>query len=374
MSMRRIGVLLALLGFLVVGAYLVWSNFFSKPQQAAPQILLGDGVKGPIGMAWVPGGEFLMGSDHQKAQANERPTHKVKVSGFWMDTTHVTNDQFAHFVKETNYKTTAEQIPDWATIRVQLPPGTPKPPASVFVPGAMVFVGTKAKVNLNDYSQWWAYVPGASWKHPTGPQSNIDGKGNHPVVQISYEDALAYAKWVGKRLPTEAEWEFAARGGLNQATYVWGDQLEQEGKLPANIWDVKKQAFPVMNPKAGGAIGTSAVGTFPQNGYGLFDMTGNAWQWVADWYRSDYFAMQAKEFGSKPIMSPQGPSNSYDPDDYGVPPNAPKRVIRGGSFLCNEDYCQSYRPSARRGADPFSPMSHLGFRLAKDAQGAPVTR
>jgi formylglycine-generating enzyme required for sulfatase activity len=372
MNMRRTGVLIAVLTVLGIGAYLVWSNFFSKPQQAAPQILLGDGIKGPKGMVWIPGGEFLMGSNHKKSQANERPTHKVKVSGFWMDITHVTNDQFAQFVKETNYKTTAEQIPDWETIRVQLPPGTPKPPASVFVAGAMVFVGTKARVNLNDYSQWWAYIPGANWRHPAGPQSNIDGKGNHPVVQVSYEDALAYAKWVGKRLPTEAEWEFAARGGLNQATYVWGDQLEQEGKLPANIWDVKKQAFPVVSPvispKAGGAVGTSSVGTFPQNGYGLFDMTGNAWQWVADWYRADYFAIQVKDFGNNVINNPQGPTSSYDPDDYGVPANAPKRVIRGGSFLCNEDYCQSYRPSARRGADPYSPMSHLGYRLVKDSQ------
>lgn len=365
--MQRQAVLIVLLAALGLGAFLVWSNFFSKQEQVVPEIRLGDGENGPKGMAWVPGGEFLMGSNHKKAQANEKPAHKVKVAGFWMDTTHVTNNQFAQFVKETNYKTTAEQVPDWETIRVQLPPGTPKPAASVFVPGAMVFVGTKAKVNLNDYSQWWAYVPGANWRHPAGPQSNIDGKGNHPVVQVSYEDALAYAKWAGKRLPTEAEWEFAARGGLNQATYVWGDQLEQEGKLPANIWDVKKQAFPVVSPKAGGAIGTSSVGTFPQNGYGLFDMTGNAWQWVADWYRADYFSMQAKEHGNSVVNNPQGPASSFDPDDYGVPPSAPKRVIRGGSFLCNEDYCQSYRPSARRGADPFSPMSHLGFRLAKDA-------
>jgi sulfatase modifying factor 1 len=365
-SAQRQFLYIALLIAIGFGAFTVWNHFFSKSQQVFPEIRLGDSNNGPKGMAWIPGGEFLMGSDHKKAQANEKPTHKVKVSGFWMDTTHVTNDQFAQFVKETNYKTTAEQVPDWETIRVQLPPGTPKPPSSVFVPGAMVFVGTKAKVNLNDYSQWWTYVPGANWRHPTGPNSNIDGKGSHPVVQVSYEDALAYAKWAGKRLPTEAEWEFAARGGLNQATYVWGDQLEQEGKLPANIWDVKKQAFPVVSPKAGGAVGTSAVGTFPQNGYGLFDMTGNAWQWVADWYRSDCLAMQAKEYGNSVISNPKGPDTSYDPDDYGVPPNAPKRVIRGGSFLCNEDYCQSYRPSARRGADPFSPMSHLGFRLAKD--------
>jgi formylglycine-generating enzyme required for sulfatase activity len=366
-NMQRQVLLIAVLAALGLGVFLVLGNFFSKSQQAIPEIRLGDGVSGPKGMAWIPGGEFLMGSDHKKAQTNERPTHKVKVSGFWMDTTHVTNDQFAQFVKETNYKTTAEQVPDWETIRVQLPPGTPKPPASVFIPGAMVFVGTNAKVNLNDYSQWWAYVPGANWRHPAGPQSNIVGKGNHPVVQVSYEDALAYAKWAGKRLPTEAEWEIAARGGLNQATYVWGDQLEQEGKLPANIWDVKKQAFPVVSPKAGGAVGTSSVGTYPQNGYGLFDMTGNAWQWVADWYRADYFALQAKEYGNSIANNPQGPTSSYDLDDYGVPPNAPKRVIRGGSFLCNEDYCQSYRPSARRGSDPFSPMAHLGFRLAKDS-------
>jgi formylglycine-generating enzyme len=332
-----------------------------------PAIIQSDGKLAPLGMLWIPGGEFLMGSDSKKAQANEKPVHHVKVGGFWMDSTHVTNDQFAQFVKETNYRTTAEQLPDWDTIKVQLPPGTPKPPAAAFVPGAMVFVGSKGKVDLNDYSQWWAFVPGANWKHPAGPNTNIEGKGDHPVVQVSYEDALAFAKWAGKRLPTEAEWEFAARGGLNQATYAWGDQLEPHGKLPANIWDIKKQAFPVVSPKAGGAIGTSAVGTFPSNGYGLFDMTGNAWQWVADWYRADYFAMQAKENGDHLILNPQGPSNSFDPADYGVPPFAPKRVIRGGSFLCNEDYCESYRPSARRGSDPYSPMSHLGFRLVKSS-------
>ena len=355
-------------GLLVAGslAYFIINQQALVNPSRPWQIIQSDGKNAPTGMMWVPGGEFLMGSDHKKAQINERPVHRVRVNGFWMDATHVTNDQFSQFVKETNYRTTAEQIPDWDTIKVQLPPGTPKPPASAFVPGAMVFVGTKDKVRLDDYSQWWAYVPGANWRHPLGPTSNIEGKGNHPVVQVSYEDAKAYAKWAGKRLPTEAEWEFAARGGLNQATYAWGDQLEQEGKLPANIWDVRKQSFPVVSPKTGGAIGTSAVGTFPQNGYGLFDMTGNAWQWVADWYRFDYFMVQAREYGSKLIVNPQGPDRSFDPADPGVPHNAPKRVIRGGSFLCNEDYCQSYRPSARRGSDPYSPMSHLGFRLVKD--------
>jgi formylglycine-generating enzyme len=362
--------LLAMALIAIAGSVIATFFFFQKgsaTSTVAPVVIKSDGKNAPLGMVWVPSGEFLMGSDHKKAQVNEKPVHRVKVNGFWMDSTHVTNDQFAKFVEETNYRTTAEQIPDWDTIKVQLPPGTMKPPASVFVPGAMVFVGTQNKVSLNDSSQWWAYVPGANWRHPNGPNSNIDGKGDHPVVQVSYQDALRYAQWSGKRLPTEAEWELAARGGLNQATYAWGDQLEQEGNTPANIWDVKKQAFPVINPNASGAVGTTAVGTFPQNGYGLFDMTGNAWQWVSDWYGFDYFAYQAKQNGDKLIVNPQGPNQSFDPADPGVPRNAPKRVIRGGSFLCNETYCQSYRPSARRGSDPYSPMSHLGFRLIKDA-------
>jgi len=341
---------------------------FSGPFSAgAPQIVQGDGVRGPKGMMWVPGGEFLMGSDHKLAQKNERPAHRVSVRGFWMDQTHVTNVQFAEFVKATGYVTTAERKPDWETLKVQVPPGTPKPPDSALVSGAMVFVGTEQPVPLNDYSQWWAYMPGADWRHPQGPKSNIEGKDDHPVVQVSYEDAQAYAKWTGKRLPTEAEWELAARGGLEQATYAWGDELMPGGKLMANIWEGRTERFPVVkpvvSPKAGGAAGTSAVRSFPANGYGLYDMTGNAWQWVADWYRADYFPEQAK---LKKIADPQGPASSYDPDDRGVPLYAPKRVTRGGSFLCNVDYCLSYRPSARRGTDPFNPMSHLGFRLVMD--------
>jgi formylglycine-generating enzyme required for sulfatase activity len=298
-----------------------------------------------------------MGSDHQLAQANERPAHRVKVGGFWMDRHHVTNAEFRKFVQATGYVTTAEKKPDWETMKVQVPPGTPKPDDSALVPGAMVFVGTEMPVPFNDYSQWWRYQPGADWKHPQGPGSSIEGKDEHPVVQVSYEDALAYAKWAGKRLPTEAEWEFAARGGLEQATYAWGDNFEPR---MLNFWDTKSQPFPVVSPKAGGATGTSPVETFPPNGYGLHDMTGNAWQWVADWYRADYFKLQA---GFKLVENPEGPGNSYDPDDRAVPANAPRRVIRGGSFLCNVDYCLSYRPSARRGNDPYNPMSHIGFRL-----------
>ena len=367
MNFRRQTLLWVAAGLLIgSGGALVYSVQTDKNVIRTSKPVLSDGTNAPLGMAWIPGGEFLMGSNHRQADANERPVHRVLVTGFWMDRTHVTNDQFAAFVADTNYVTTAEQIPDWETIRVQLPPGIPKPPESVLVPGAMVFTGTPEIVPLDDYSRWWAYVPGADWRHPAGPHDNIQGKGNHPVVQVSYADALAYAKWAGKRLPTEAEWEFAARGGLDQATYAWGDQLEQDGKLLANIWDVNERPFPVVSPKAGGAIDTSPAGTFPRNGYGLFDMTGNAWQWVSDWYRQDYFAMQVSEHGKKVIGNPVGPGDSYDPAYSGMPANAPKRVIRGGSFLCNEDYCSSYRPSARRGNDPFSPMSHVGFRLVKD--------
>jgi formylglycine-generating enzyme required for sulfatase activity len=353
-------------GVLVAGGALGWAVWPGKPPAPAePVVILGDGVTTPKDMAWVPSGVFLMGSDSKLAQPNERPAHSVKVHGFWMDVTHVTNDQFAEFVRQTDYVTTAEKKPDWETIRVQLPPGTPQPPDNVLVAGAMVFVGTNGPVNLQDYAQWWRYVPGADWKHPQGPGSSIDGKGDHPVVQVSYEDVQAYAKWAGKRLPTEAEWEFAARGGLEQATYVWGDELMPDGKMQANYWDNRQSQFPVVSPKAGGAANTVPAGTFPPNGYGLSDMTGNAWQWVADWYGADYFVKQARS--KETIDNPKGPASSYDPSEPGVPANAPKRVIRGGSFLCNESYCLSYRPSARRSSDPYSPMSHLGFRLVKDA-------
>ncbi len=353
-------------GLVAAGAALGWLAWPQQPP-ATPTIIIGDGVATPKDMAWVPPGVFLMGSDSKLAQPNERPAHSVSVRGFWMDLTHVTNDQFAEFVQATGYVTTVEKKPDWETVRVQLPPGTPKPPDHVLVPGGMVFVGTQAPVNLQNYTQWWRYVPGANWRHPQGPGSSIEGKGDHPVVQVSYVDALAYAQWVGKRLPTEAEWEFAARGGLEQATYVWGDELMPDGKLQANYWDTRERSFPVVSPKAGGATGTMPAGTFPANGYGLYDMTGNAWQWVADWYRSDAFVIDARAAAKATLDNPQGPTQSYDPSEPGVPVNAPKRVIRGGSFLCNESYCLSYRPSARRSADPYSPMSHVGFRLVKDA-------
>jgi formylglycine-generating enzyme required for sulfatase activity len=350
----------AIAGYLA-GPYL--SGQSPRTQQAAT--ITGEQAGGPDGMVWVPGGEFLMGSEHELARPNERPAHRVRVKGFWIDATHVTNAQFAAFVAATGYVTTAERKPDWETLRVQVPEGTPRPDDSQLVAGAMVFVGTPGTVRLDDWTQWWTYVPGADWRHPQGPGSGIAGKDHHPVVQVSYADAQAYARWAGKRLPTEAEWEFAARGGLEQATYAWGEEFMVDGRRMANTWDTGAQPFPVVSPRAGGAAGTSRVKTFPANGYGLYDMTGNAWQWTADWYRADYFA----QLSAGVVADPRGPVDSFDPEDRFAPVHAPKRVTRGGSFLCNVDYCLSYRPSARRGNDPYNPMSHIGFRLVKDAPG-----
>jgi formylglycine-generating enzyme len=360
---RMLIVMLASVSVAVLGA-VAWHAYQSSSANPAAVIVQRNGVNGPANMVWISGGEFMMGSDHRLADANERPAHRVKVTGFWMDRHHVTNAEFRRFVQATGYVTTAERKPDWEAIRTQVLPGTPKPPDAALVAGAMVFVGTNRPVPLDDYSQWWRFVPGANWQHPQGPWSSIEGKDDHPVVQVSYEDAQVYAKWIGKRLPTEAEWEFAARGGLEQATYAWGDQFAPGGKTMLNFWNTQQRPFPVVSPKAGGAAGTSAVESFPPNGYGLYDMTGNAWQWVADWYRADYF----KTTSGKLIDNPRGPDDSWDPADRGVPVNAPKRVTRGGSYLCNVDYCLSFRPSARRGNDPYNPMSHIGFRLVMSPQ------
>lgn len=321
---------------------------------------IGDGVIGPRGMVWIPGGKFQMGSSSVRAQQNERPAHWVQLDGFWMDRAHVTNREFATFVRATGYVTTAELKPSWESLRAQLPPGTPRPEDLALMPGGVVFVGTEKPVSLADYSRWWRYVPGANWRHPNGPGSSIEGRDEHPVVQVSYEDVLAYAKWAGKRLPTEAEWEYAARGGLDQETYAWGSQFKPAGKAMGNTWN-DAAAFPVQAPKV--LPGTVRVGSFPANGYNLLDMAGNAWQWVADWYRADAFGRQAAV--AKVVGNPSGPSESFDPDGERL--DAPKRVIRGGSFLCSEAYCEGYRVSARQGQDPDSSSSNVGFRLVINA-------
>jgi sulfatase modifying factor 1 len=320
--------------------------------------------KAQPGTVWIQEGTFLMGTNDKESFPNERPAHLVQVQGFWMDEHDVTNAEFSKFVEATGYVTTAERKVDWEELKKEVPPGTPKPDDSALAAGALVFTPTAGPVPLNDLSAWWRWVHGANWRHPEGPDSSILGKENHPVVQVSWLDAVAYAQWAGKRLPTEAEWEFAARGGLESKRYVWGDEFKPGGKHMANTW---QGIFPVTNTAEDGFVGTSPVGSFPANGYGLYDMAGNVWQWCSDWYRVD----TNMEAATKNVCrDPRGPTESYDPGD----PYAPKRVVKGGSFLCNPSYCESYRPSARRGTSPDTGSSHTGFRCVISGDNTEVTR
>ena len=312
----------------------------------------------PPGMVWVPGGEFSMGSDDRETAAPiEGPTHRVRVDGFFMDATEVTNAQFARFVAATGYKTTAERPVDWEQLKKELPPGTPKPPDDQLVPGSLVFVPPVGRVSLDDPSGWWRWVAGADWRHPEGPGSSIAGKDDHPVVHVSHDDALAYAKWAGKRLPTEAEWEYAARGGLEGRRYAWGDDFQPGDRPLANTWQGR---FPERNVSGDGYARTAPVKSFPPNRYGLYDLIGNVWEWTSDWYRPDAYSLLPSGVAS----NPSGPPSSHDPRE----PYQPKRVTRGGSFLCSPNYCSNYRPSARRGTAVDSGMSHLGFRCVLDAR------
>jgi formylglycine-generating enzyme len=316
------------------------------------------------GTVWIPGGTFLMGTNDKESFPNERPAHLVQVQGFWIDAHDVTNAEFSKFVEATRYVTTAERKVDWENLKKELPPGTAKPDDSALAPGALVFTPAAGPVPLNDLSAWWRWVHGANWRHPEGPESSIQGRENNPVVQVSWYDAEAYAQWTGKRLPTEAEWEFAARGGLESKRYVWGEELKPGGKYMANTW---QGLFPVRDSGEDGFVGTSPVGSFPANGYGLYDMAGNVWQWCSDWYRVDSYI----EAASKNVCrDPGGPTESFDPGD----PYSPKRVVKGGSFLCNPAYCESYRPSARRGTPPDTGSSHTGFRCVRSRENAEVTR
>jgi sulfatase modifying factor 1 len=306
------------------------------------------------GMVWIPGGEFFMGSD-EAMFPDARPIHRVYVDGFWMDRATVTNARFASFVKATGYITAAEKPAD--------PARYPGAPPEMLRPGAPVFMAPPGPVPLNSLLNWWRWQQGASWRHSEGPASNIDGRGSYPVVQVAYEDAVAYAKWVGKRLPTEAEWEFAARGGLDRKTFVWGDQDSPSGKQLANTFHGH---FPDMNSGEDGFKGTAPVCSYPVNGYGLCDMSGNVWQWTADWYRPDYYQVLAAQ-GSL-VRNPQGPSNSYDPSDPGVA----KRVQKGGSFLCTDQYCGRYRPGGRGKGEAAIGASNVGFRLVISTSPEPT--
>lgn len=321
----------------------------------------------PEGMVLIPGGEFTMGSDAIYAFVNERPAHRVKVDAFLIDTHPVTNAEFAKFIEATGYKTVAERPINWEDMQRQLPPGTPKPPDEALQPGSLVFVPTDGPVNLRHMDQWWVWTLGANWRHPEGPDSDLEGREDHPVVHVAWEDAVAYAEWAGKRLPTEAEWEFAARGGLDGKRYNWGDEEQPDGKFMANRWH---GMFPFRNTKADGFAGTSPVGSFPANGYGLYDMAGNVWNLCSDIYDGMLYQKRAEQ--DQPILNPTGPEPdervAHHPGDPSPPtvPGALQYVMKGGSFLCSPDYCESYRPSARRGNPPDTGTSHTGFRCARD--------
>lgn len=308
------------------------------------------------GMVLIPAGEFSMGTSADCASCctpeitrDASPAHRVQVDAFWMDATEVTNEQFEKFVKATGYVTVAEQKPD--------PKDFPGAPAELLVAGSTVFTPTPSPVPLNDFRQWWRYVPGADWRHPTGPDSGIEGRGNFPVVQIAWEDAVAYAKWAGKRLPTEAEWERAARGGLEGKPYAWGEDLKPGGKFVANIYQGK---FPVAGGDTGedGFKGIAPVAQYPSNGYGLFDMAGNVWEWCADWYDPTAYAKQP---AGEVARNPKGPANTIDPQE-------PMRVQRGGSFLCTDHYCTRYLVGSRGKGEIHTASNHLGFRCVKDAK------
>ncbi|MBX9692147.1 MAG: formylglycine-generating enzyme family protein [Cyanobacteria bacterium] len=314
----------------------------------------------PPGMVLVRGGEFVMGSEDSEARADERPCHHVYVDSFWMDETEVTNASFRKFVADTGYVTTAEKEVDWEELKKDLPDGASKPDSNLLQPGSLVF-SPDPNLPQTHWSQWWKWTNGADWKHPNGPGSSLEKLDDHPVVHISFADARAYASWAGKRLPTEAEWEYAARGGLEGQKYVWGNEAVTAEK--ANIWQGK---FPVENTCQDQYKSTAPVKSFNPNGFGLFDMAGNVWEWCSDLYRpSTYLERVVKDGHDSIVKNPQGPVSSYDPRQ----PSAKElHALRGGSFLCHESYCTSYRPSARMANSPDTGMSHIGFRCVKDIE------
>lgn len=331
------GVLIALL---VIGACGKESKQESaRDEGAAP----GDA---PSGMVWIAGGEFSMGSTEF---TDAQPIHRVAVDGFWVDSTEVTNAQFTRFVSETHYVTVAERVP-----RAEDYPGAP--PENL-VAGSVVFTPPGTEVALDDHFQWWAYVKGADWRHPDGPESTVDGRKDHPVVHVAYEDVEAYATWADKRIPTEAEWEFAARGGLDAKPFGWGDEFQPGGKFMANTF---QGDFPNRNTGEDGFMATNPVRAFPPNGYGLYGMAGNVWEWTADWYRPDTYAKRAST--GVVVHNPTGPAESADPTEPGVA----KRVHKGGSFLCTDQYCARYMPGGRGRGVSDTGTNHLGFRLVRD--------
>ena len=324
----------------------------SQPKKTKKEVL---SSQQPLGMVWIPKGDFMMGSKGPQARPDEAPIHRVKVDGFWIDKTEVTNAQFATFVEATGYVTTAEKPVYWEEMKKQLPPDTPKPHDSLLQASSLTFKATNGPVDLNNYAAWWEWKPKASWRNPRGKGSFIEGKEDHPVVHVSWDDANAYAKWAGKRLPTEAEWEWAARGGLKDKKYPWGNEEINAGKAKANSWE---GSFPYNNTNKDLFFYSAPVKSFEANGYGLYDMAGNVWEWCSDWYHYDYY----KTLSGKTSTNPQGPKSSYDPFN----PYIAQRIIRGGSFLCNDNYCSGYRVASKMKSSPDTGSQHTGFRCVKD--------
>lgn len=315
------------------------------------------------GMVWIPAGEFLMGSKESAdggscsataPTSDSQPIHRVYVDGFWMDRTEVTNEQFEEFVKATGYQTVAERAPVQAEF--------PDSPKENLLAGSIVFNPTERPVPLDDALQWWSYQPGVNWRHPEGPRSDLKGRERYPVVHIAYDDAVAYSHWCGKRLPTEAEWEYAARGGKANMPFTWGRRLKPKNKWMANIYQGN---FPVSDTGEDGFIGVAPVAQFPPNGYGLYDMAGNVWEWCNDWYRVDYYS-QLKASTSAVVRNPQGPSDCWDPAE----PHEKKRVQRGGSFLCSNQYCERYKIGTRGKGQIETSTNHVGFRCVRSGAAA----
>ena len=303
-------------------------------------------------MRHIPGGTFLMGSDRH--YRDERPAHKVAVSGFRMDETAVTNAQFAAFVAASGYVTVAERPLD--------PTDYPGADPKMLAPGSLVFRMTDGPVDLTDYRNWWAWTPGACWRHPEGPGSDVSGREDHPVVQVAFEDAAAYAAWAGKDLPTEAEWEFAARGGLDGAEFAWGDELTPDGTHLANTW---QGPFPWRNFETDGFTGTCPVRSFPANGYGLYEVCGNVWEWTTDWFVAKHDPADPAKPSCCAVTDPRGPAREASLDPLQPQVRIPRRVVKGGSFLCAPNYCRRYRPAARHAQMIESGMSHIGFRCIR---------
>ncbi len=371
--LRLAAVVCVLVGLLIAATYLwefMWPRGDPEARRAARELRDKRPPKlnpamppgpAPEGMVWIPGGEFWMGVGENVLSENDSPedlyldaraVHKVYVDGFWMDRTEVTNAQFAAFVQATGYKTVAEKDPD--------PKEFPQVPKEALAPFSIVFQRPERPVPAqflfvpDAVRQWQIVSHGACCRFPEGPDSSIADKDNYPAVHICYHDAVAYCKWAGKRLPTEAEWEFAARGGLDRKTYCWGDELKPNGKWMCNAWQGE---FPNNNTKEDGFEGIAPVAQFPANGYGLHDMAGNVWEWCADFYQPDYYL-------DSPAKNPLGPGSGFHPREA----RTPFRVMRGGSFLCSENYCKRYIPGARREGEPSSTGNHIGFRCVKDVK------